>query len=103
GRGSKGSMADIQKHVINPCMNGGSVPGSLMEDVIDRLRTGQSSIRKGRHDQKQTWPGLSRVSRSRGATIPDWIRVRVPIAHEKVEIGERGGLSGKEIKETNPS
>jgi hypothetical protein len=97
----KGGMADIHENMINPCVHRRGVAGNLMESVINGGRASQGSIRERNKNRKQTGPGLGVVRRSRGAAIPDSIRVRVPITNQEVKVRKEGVLARETVKKPN--
>jgi hypothetical protein len=66
--------------------------------MVDGGRTSQSSIRERSKHGEQTRPGWIRKGRNRGTAIPNWVRIGVPIAHQKVIGREKSSLGRETIK-----
>ena len=103
GGRDEGGMADIHENMINPCVYRRGVTRNLMEGVVNGRGTGQCGVRERNQDRTKTRPGLGGMGRGRGTTIPDRIRVRVPITHQEVKIRKESVLRSEAIEKACPS
>ena len=58
----------------------------------------KSGIKEGLDEREKVWPGVIWGERKWRGTVLDQIRVRVPIAHEKVMGGEEVGIIRERVE-----
>ena len=58
----------------------------------------KSGIKKGLDEREKVWPGVIGGGRKWRGTVLDRIRVRVPIAHEKVMGGKEVGVIRERVE-----